>query len=193
MNRKTKQPLALDALEAKLEVRLKALQSSGHHARMASSAAARNATKILLSPEDNDAMLVPWKIVDGYAVTAVHVRGLGECYTSLHRLILGRMAGKWLPAEILADHLNGSRADNRRENLRQSTPRENQQNRHSTNSKSGFFGVMKKRNKWLCRITKRNGEKTVTLYRAMFATATEAASAYNIAAGKLGILTRNPV
>lgn len=55
----------------------------------------------------------------------------------LHRLILGA------PADLLVDHINGNKLDNRRENLRLVNGSQNQHNLHSAqaNSKTGVLNV----------------------------------------------------
>jgi hypothetical protein len=76
------------------------------------------------------------------------VRVLGERYGA-HRLIWLYVHGVW-PKEHI-DHINGDRADNRLENLREATFSENMRNRKvQTNNKSGFKGVSfsKKNCKW---------------------------------------------
>ena len=75
------------------------------------------------------------------------------------------------------DHRNGNRTDNRLENLRLVTPRENQQNRglHKMNT-SGFIGVTwnKKYKKWHAKI--KFNYKTIHL--GNFENKTDAANAY---------------
>src|SRR4051794_23713163 len=71
-----------------------------------------------------------WSISRGYAVR----RATGE-NVRMHRLILGLKLGEY------TDHVNGNRLDNRRSNLRKATMAQNNQNRASRGSKSGYRGV----------------------------------------------------
>jgi hypothetical protein len=71
-----------------------------------------------------------------------------------HRLAFLWLDGKWPEHQV--DHVNGERADNRRENLRHATPALNAHNRRGPprNNKSGFLGVfwLKSRSCWTARI-----------------------------------------
>lgn len=62
----------------------------------------------------------------------------------MHHLILSKKTG------FDIDHINGNRVDNRKENLRYLTRKENIINRSKSNSSSGIVGVYwdKNRNKW---------------------------------------------
>lgn len=78
----------------------------------------------------------------------------GELKTvKMHHVIMGKKPG------FVVDHINGNGLDNRRENLRLVTPRQNLQNRHITRT-SQYPGVCwrkdtRKWNAWI-RIGKRN-------------------------------------
>jgi HNH endonuclease/AP2 domain len=93
----------------------------------------------------------------------------------MHRLIVGAEAGQ----EV--DHANGDTLDNRRENLRICTGLENRRNkkRYKTNT-SGYKGVWKQSdcNRWRAYI----GIRGKTRYIGLYATAEEAAGAYDAAA-----------
>jgi hypothetical protein len=81
------------------------------------------------------------------------------------------------------DHKNHNTLDNRRENLRRCTHRQNLFNQKKpSNNTSGFKGVYldKRRNKWRASIMVNN--KTVFL--GHYLTATKAAQAYDVAAKK---------
>ena len=68
-----------------------------------------------------------------------------------HRLAFLLMTGEWPTKHI--DHINGDRADNRWANLRQATHSQNLANRGPTKrNKSGFKGVVAKRDKWIAAI-----------------------------------------
>lgn len=91
-----------------------------------------------------------------------HVTWLGKKH-KVHRLIFLMHHG-YLPKEV--DHINGDRADNRIENLREVTRSENQQNRPMCqNNTSGYRGVSwhKKSKAWVVRVTKQ-GKSTVVGY-----------------------------
>jgi len=85
---------------------------------------------------------------DGY----VHISILNKIYKA-HRVIWFMFHGEW-PKVI--DHENGDKLDNRIENLRNVTQRENSQNNKlQSNNTSGFPGVgySKLHNKWTVRIS----------------------------------------
>lgn len=71
-----------------------------------------------------------------------------------HRLVWLYMVGTWPQNEI--DHMDGNRSNNKWSNLRDVTPRHNQQNKRKahSHSKSQILGVSwdKSRGKWTARI-----------------------------------------
>jgi len=81
------------------------------------------------------------------------------------------------------DHINGIKTDNRKENLRSCTRGQNNMNKHSTKSTSGYKGVSwcKRDRKWVANIF--YNRKHIFLGR--FENIHEAAKAYNRAAEKL--------
>lgn len=96
----------------------------------------------------------------------------------MHRLIVNA------PKNLVVDHINHDRLDNRRENLRLCTKNENKWNtqRHK-NNQSGFKGVSWNKNseKWESRI-RVNGNK---LHLGYSANPINCALAYNLAAKEL--------
>ncbi len=92
-------------------------------------------------------------------------------YARLHRFLLGVTNPKQY-----VDHANGDPLDNRRSNIRIATASQNAGNQiRRRKSATGFRGVYKVYNRYHARI-KVNGQK---LYLDSFATAEEAAMAYN--------------
>lgn len=75
----------------------------------------------------------------------------------VHRLLMGETASR----QIVIDHINGNKLDNRKENLRIVSQTQNNYNRHVIDSRntSGFTGVSwdKARGKWMAK-TKHNGK-----------------------------------
>ena len=89
----------------------------------------------------------------------VNIRVLGR-YGRAHRVIWLWMTGDWPKKWI--DHINGNPSDNRWNNLRECTPRQNQANRKiNRNTTSGYKGVCwdKSKNKWMASITRRGENK----------------------------------
>lgn len=103
--------------------------------------------------DDSDyATLAQWKwlyVGSGYAGRFVTAHGK-KSLVYLHRYLLNPAPDQRI------DHINGDRLDNRRENLRLVTVRQNHQNRRrSQHSRSGYKGVCwhKAARKWDARIT----------------------------------------
>jgi len=97
----------------------------------------------------------------------------GPRYVLMHRMIC--------QTDKDVDHRNGDGLDNRRENLRPATRSQNIANsRPSSSSKSGLKGVdwHRQRGKWRAQITVLGRHQ----YLGLFATALEAAAAYDRAA-----------
>jgi hypothetical protein len=90
-----------------------------------------------------------------------------------HRLAWLYVNGKWPDEQI--DHINGIRDDNRMSNIRQSTPRENSQNKKAHREGKLVGGCyVKSRNKWVSCIKINNKFKNLGYY----ATEIEAHLAY---------------
>lgn len=104
----------------------------------------------------------------GYRTVQVSGRRYQE-----HRLIFLWWHGV-LPAQI--DHVNGQKADNRIENLREATHSQNQANTPARKSESGFRGVrfVAKTSRWAARIFYKGREIRI----GTFATAELASEAY---------------
>lgn len=90
---------------------------------------------------------------DGYCqITIDNVNYYGHriAYMLIHSI-------EYLPSEIIIDHVDGNKANNRPDNLRFANKSTNGMNRgKQSNNSSGFKGVSfrKDRNKWLAKITK---------------------------------------
>lgn len=79
--------------------------------------------------------------------------GVDGRYYMAHRLAWLYVCGRWPEHHI--DHINGDRADNRIENLRDVTSSVNSQNQrkaHPNNKGSGLLGVSQNHWKWTARI-----------------------------------------
>tara|TARA_R100001530_G_C4309379_1_gene152609 strand:- start:47 stop:496 length:450 start_codon:yes stop_codon:yes gene_type:complete len=130
--------------------------------------------KIKVDQEDYEYLkCFTWCIHNGYACTNVCSFG-GRKTMYMHRLLLEP------DSTMQVDHINGDRLDNRRENLRECTEKQNKQHKTVTRAKSGLRGVTKNRNKWISRI-KFNG---ITRHIGSFNTKIEAAKAYDVMARK---------
>ncbi len=116
---------------------------------------------------------------DGYLV--FKIGGRNGRQIRAHRAIWCMVHGQWPKGEI--DHINGVRDDNRLENLRELTHRENIINmKAKKNNTSGYRGVSKasNANRWIAHIC----VNYRTIYLGRFDTAEEASDAYEIAAKK---------
>jgi len=111
-----------------------------------------------------------WTISHGYARTYMN-----NTTVSMHRMILDP------PENLLVDHINRDKLDNRRSNLRTCTPLENTRNR-MRRSKLGYKGVSGggKHNPRKYRASIRVNRKQIHL--GYFDTTLEAAKAYDLVA-----------
>ena len=82
--------------------------------------------------------LKPRKDAYGYLITEFSVEGKSST-VKLHRLVLDAFIGP--EPNLLCDHINGKRDDNRLENLRWVTHEQNLRNKHKCNGASGLFGI----------------------------------------------------
>ena len=100
---------------------------------------------------------------------------------SLHRFVASRMLGRDLEHHEFVDHINGNTLDNRRSNLRVCTHKQNTRNsKLSKANRTGYKGVAFRKGNWIAEISP-DGKK---VYLGRFASAIDAAIAYNIAAKK---------
>lgn len=106
----------------------------------------------------------------GYATTNVNKK-----LVKLHQLVIGKA-----PDGYVTDHINQNKLDNRKSNLRYATLSQNRINTSHHKNKHGYRGVTKPGVSFQAKI-RANG-KSMNL--GMFATAKEAAAAYNEAAIK---------
>jgi len=124
-----------------------------------------------------------WCYHQGYAVRTINNgRKAGKQITQsirMHRVITNA------PCEMLVDHVNCDKLDNRKQNLRVCDHKGNSRNRISPNQmkpdryKGAYF--VKKTKKWVAKI-KLDGKK---IHLGYFFTEIEAANAYNKAAKEL--------
>ena len=129
--------------------------------------------KVLCSKEDyNDLMKYTWY------KNGTYVKMTNEDWR-IHRYIYINLMGKSLSDGMIVDHVNRNSLDNRRENLRMITNRQNAQNKSkSQKASSSFHGVclVKKTQNYRARITDKG--KVVSL--GTFSTELEAATAYDL-------------
>lgn len=108
----------------------------------------------------------------GYAVSRERIDGVKHSLL-MHRMVMNA------PKELVTDHINMNKLDNRKVNLRLCTRSENNRNMSPTrlNNKSGYKGVYKPRDseKWACNIRKDN----VSRYLGVFESKHDAARMYN--------------
>jgi len=121
--------------------------------------------KFALVDDDDFEYLSQWKwSVDGKGYA---VRG---CGIKMHRLIMGA------PADFFCDHINGVRLDNRKENLRLVTNKQNLWNRgKASNNTSGYKGVNFQNGKWHVSIM----ASGIKYHFGCFETKEKAAAVYN--------------
>jgi hypothetical protein len=144
---------------------------------------------ILVDDEDYDRLIkYPWGVLKCVSSDVLYVKARNvdperpRKYFSLHRFILGIDDPK-----IFVDHKNGNGLDNRKENLRKSTNRDNCRNRgKQKNNTSGFKGVVaiKGTNSFKAILSIRNGQTRKTVLCKQFKSAVEAAKVWNEAALK---------
>ena len=151
-----------------------------------------------ISPEDEDIASIGWrakrsgtgKYTHYYAVHSWKMGDLrGEW--NLHTMVWERANNQDLPENMLVDHINRDKLDNRRSNLRLATRTQNEANKRKRRTQSGgrasskykgvsFMKGEKRTKPWRATITIEG--KVVPL--GVYATQEEAALAYNKAAVK---------
>lgn len=118
-----------------------------------------------------------WKFSpEGYAVTMVQINTNKRKSISMHRMASNPFT------ELTTDHINGNKIDNRKNNLRLCTQRENCMNRKPFGKTSIYKGVgyHKTQKKWQARI----GVNGKLIYLGSYKTEVEAAKVYDKAAKK---------
>lgn len=128
----------------------------------------------LIDEDDADAILVHKWCCDplGYAMRRQVVACGRQTTVRLHRQIMNAQPGE------IVDHINGNPLDNRKENLRICTMRQNRQNSAKHQGRSRYKGVTMDRDQWRARI--RIDGKLISL--GHYESEQMAAIAYNAAA-----------
>ena len=127
----------------------------------------------------------------GYAIRKATIDGKPGCMIFLHRVIMGAQKGQ------IVDHINGDKLDNRRENLRFATNRENIRNsrKYRKPCSSQFKGVCLRKSNGTWRASIWMEGRLHQKHLGNFKCEHEAAHAYNKAAiaefGDFAVL--NPV
>ena len=128
---------------------------------------------------DGDLMQFKWRVIPKSGGRFYASRGVPSLM--MHRIILGRVLGRILLSNEQVDHVDRDGLNNRRENLRLSTPAQNQQNqRRHIDSTTGYKGVRYNKGKWMARIS----VNKVRVYLGVFETPEAAYAAYCDAAKK---------
>lgn len=146
--------------------------------------------EITVDDEDADLLTELVDKVDISVLEANAIRSLTDYtfngYRRLHRAVLARQ-GYVYDKGFCADHIDKNPGNNRRNNLRIVTDRQNNMNRSNTsNVVSGFYGVsyQQRSGKWLSRVhigtTSNNGKaKKHSKYIGLFDSEQDAAKAYD--------------
>lgn len=125
---------------------------------------------LLVDDVDKDLERFSWRLDKaGYVIRGPKLSKARPGMERVHRVVLARVLGRVLQAHELVDHVNGNRADNRRENLRLATKSQNGMNRGSTNgSSSRFAGVAydKRKQRWFAKVTLMGKQVAVGRYHS---------------------------
>lgn len=116
-----------------------------------------------------------WHISDGYA--SGRVNGDGS-KIRMHRYIMILKTGEEIPKDLVVDHINNEKLDNRTENLRVASLSLNSHNKRkkiTAKTTSKYLGVNVVKNRYLAYIT----DKRKVVLLGSFLTEIEAAIAYN--------------
>lgn len=131
----------------------------------------------LVSDEDYEYLMNwKWRRIDSTSTSYVVRRGANTHRVHMHRVIMKP------PSDMVVDHINGNGLDNRRENLRVCTTRENVQNkRMPVHNTVGYKGVTRHHSgKYQAQITVNGKHKNLGIYSDPL----EAAHVYDNAAIK---------
>lgn len=127
-----------------------------------------NTNKYLFSNEDNDLQSYDWNVDHkGYVR-----RGVKKTIVFAHRIIGSRILGRPILRSEYVDHINGNTIDNRRDNLRVTTPHGNSQHLPNCHMFRGTTFHHKCR-KWQATV----GHNGRTYYLGLFKSRTDAANA----------------
>lgn len=133
--------------------------------------------KFALIDDEDFEWLMSWKwyCAKGYAVRKKVIEGKRFVFPMHREIMLDQLSE--IKTEV--DHINRNKLDNRRENLRVCTRKENCRNRKSrSGSTSKYLGVSKSGNKWHAQIEVNGMAK----HLGFFSVEEDAAIAYNQAA-----------
>jgi hypothetical protein len=127
----------------------------------------------LVSPEDYEVVNSRrwYRTSHGYAATRVYSEDGRSTLMYMHRYLMDH-------PESEVDHVNRHKLDNRRENLRLATRKENVGNTRPPRGISGYRGVSASGNRWVACIYKNNKK----VYLGCFASPEEAAERYDVEA-----------
>ncbi len=139
------------------------------------------------SPEDDEISRKWWYVnKSGYALRRTNmVKGKTKLVRA-HREVMEAKLGRPLLATEFCDHINGDKLDNRRENLRVVTKKQNRQNLHHLPFRGASF--IARLNKWRARV--KDGEKDIHI--GLYDSREEAASVAEKKRKELDFLDANP-